>query len=145
MTEIIGQQIMAILIRGTTVCRICFKVIESGQAAAAFTSFVPNELDPLRFFNDRAFHTQCFNGHPLSGEVLRRLSELEDHNGPGHRFCVVCKQEILHDVEYLSLGHLTNNPEDPAFAFNYLQFHRKCLSGWPDINAAYEICNCSRA
>jgi hypothetical protein len=129
---------MAILIRGTTVCRICFRVIESGQAVVTFTDFVPNELDPLHFFNDRAFHAHCYESHRLSAEALRRLTELLERNGPGHRFCEVCKQPILHADEYFSLGHLTDDHQQLVFVYNYLQFHRRCLSNWSSLSDAYE-------
>jgi hypothetical protein len=129
---------MAILIRGTTICRICFKLIEAEQEVVTFTNFVPNELDPLHFFNDRAFHAACFHSHRLAEEAVRRASELRERNGPGHRFCEVCKNEIVHANEYFSLGHLTDDQHQPVFAYNYLQFHRSCLSAWPDLYRAYE-------
>ena len=40
-----------------------------------FAAFISNELDPLRAFDDGAFHQSCFSRHPFATEVRRRFEE----------------------------------------------------------------------
>lgn len=60
---------MALIIYGKTVCPICGNVIKEGQEVIAFSPFILNELDPLYFFNDAAFHTQCFYSYPAASKA----------------------------------------------------------------------------
>jgi len=125
---------MAIVIGGKSRCPICGNVIKDGQEIVSFPPFVGNELDPLWFFSDAAFHASCFQEHPLAQEALHRSEELLRHIPPSNRLCVICKREIEEFDDYFSLGHLVADPAHPLFRYNYLQAHRSHLAQWPELS-----------
>ena len=128
---------MAIVIEGKTLCGICEKTIEAGQRIIAFPAFAPNELDPLRVFNDAAFHEECFYRHPLAEKALARKEKLFERTGPGHRFCLICGRDITNPDEYMIFGHLTDDETHALYQYNYAQFHRSCLSHWSELPYIY--------
>ncbi|MFL6286025.1 MAG: hypothetical protein ACJ74Q_23020 [Pyrinomonadaceae bacterium] len=130
---------MAILIYGKTECLLCGKPIYEGQEIVAFSPFVSNELDPLWVFNDCAFHTECFNEHPLAEEAQARYKEVRERHGPGNRFCVVCKKEIFDPDNYFAVGHLVEDVFHPLYRYNYMQAHRSCLPKWAELSYFYEL------
>lgn len=129
---------MAIIIRGSSKCSLCGKVIEDGQDVVAFSPFVGNELDPLWIFNDRGFHRACFEAHPLAGEAQASFEKgLEQARF--HRFCVVCKKEIMEPDDYFATGYLTADASDPLYRYNYVHAHLSHLPGWPELPYLYEL------
>jgi hypothetical protein len=120
---------MAILIRGKTICRLCGCVIGAQDDVAMFPAFISNELDPLRLFDDGAFHASCFAEHVLAANMNTRFREFERQPRPPR--CAVCGEQILVPAEYVDVGHLTSDPKDALFEFNYLRFHRSHLRAWP--------------
>jgi hypothetical protein len=127
---------MAILIRGATTCGICGEVIAEGDAAALFPAFVANELDPLVFFSDGAFHEACVDDHPNGATARKLADEVVEHARPGRRACVVCGEPIRDPDDYLGFGYLTSDPELAAARFNYVQLHRSHVGRWRDLGAA---------
>ena len=130
--ELMVKLLMAILLRGKTVCTLCGKPIVENQEAVGFPPFVSNELDPLQIFSDGAFHASCFWGHPLAMQAEARDVESREKNPPLTRECWVCRRTIDNPDEYLGLGHLTDDARESIHALNYAQFHRACLPGWTD-------------
>lgn len=76
---------MTIVILGKSRCTLCENSLEEKQDIVSFPAFVSNQRDPVWFFNDAAFHRECFVRHPLAQKAQTRLEELQMHLGPGHR------------------------------------------------------------
>jgi hypothetical protein len=123
---------MAILLIGKTECPICGMVIKEAQEVVCFPNFVANKFDPLWMFSDGAFHANCFYDHPLAEKALARYAKSQEHTGPGKRFCAICDKEIKDPDNYFAVGHLTEEPSDPLYRYNYLQAHASCLATWPE-------------
>lgn len=130
---------MAIVIGGKSKCLICGQTLETGQELVLFSPFVWNELDPLWKFSDAAMHETCFRSDALSQKAQERCDELWRHTPPHNYTCVVCGQAITQFDEYFSLGHLTENPADPLFAYNYTQAHRSHLPQWSELSHVLEL------
>ena len=120
---------MAIFTPGMT-CPICRKQMLKTDEVVMFPPFVPNKRDPLYLFSDGVFHRACFDGHPLSEQATRYGNEASDRSSPRNRICVVCNQVITDPSDYFSAGYLTHDRASPAFAFNYVQFHRRHFEKW---------------
>jgi len=129
---------MALLFIGKTRCPLCGEIIEEGQKVVAFPPFIENQLDPLWVFNDSALHAECFNNHPLAGKAQSRYKEVQEHQGPGNRFCVVCKMEIRNPDDYFTVGHLIEDKGHSLYPYNYKQAHISCLTKWPDLPHLYD-------
>jgi hypothetical protein len=129
---------MALIFPGKTICPICRKVIEQHQNFVAFPPFVANELDPLRVFNDGAFHTECFQNHPLQAQAVAWREEYRRAMETNYRICHICQRLIENPDEYFALGYLTSDNKQPLFPYNYLQFHQECLKNWPELAFVYE-------
>lgn len=125
---------MAIVLIGTTKCKLCGKVFEAQDNIIAFAPLSLNEKDPLALFSDSPFHASCFYKHPLSGKALEREKEFMHHLGPGQRWCVVCDKEIEKPEEYFTLGFLTDDERHALYDYNYTQLHVQCLSQWEDLS-----------
>lgn len=126
---------MAILIRGKTICRLCGRIIGEADPVVMFPAFVSNELDPLRVLDDGAFHSDCFARQPLAVEAIRRYQEYQAQPAPP--VCAVCGESITSASEYVDVGHLTSDSDDPLYKFNYLRFHRAHLPTWPKRDFLY--------
>jgi hypothetical protein len=96
------------------------------------------DLDPLWIFSDGVFHADCFHREPLAHKVQSRYQELQRRNGPGNRFCVVCKKEIEDPNDYLTLGYLTEDEKHQLYKYNYTQAHRSCLAKWLELPQIYK-------
>lgn len=114
-------------------CSICHRPIKSGEAKVGFRSFVPNEADPLFMFNEAAVHRECLDQHPLGLEAQERYLASVKENSYDNRICAVCGQGIATSDEYVGLGHLTSDPSDILYRFNFNHFHRSCLPSWNDL------------
>jgi len=125
---------MAIIIEGKTACPLCSNILEKGQEVVSFPAFVGNGLDPLWPFSDAAFHSDCFEQHPLSSEAIARYEEMREETAPGSRACVVCKAEIEDPDDYFGLGHLVSSPTHPLYRYNYTHAHTSCLPRWSEIS-----------
>lgn len=121
---------MALLILGKTNCPICGTVMQDGQRTVGFPPFVGNELDPLYFFHDSAFHEECFRRHPLAETVTFFLREMQAKTAPKNRGCIVCMKPINDPDDYFTLGHLVSDTSHVLFPYNYAQFHYSCLPQW---------------
>jgi hypothetical protein len=127
---------MAILIRGTP-CRICNLTIAGKDPVVGFSPFVGNELDPLFFFSDGAFHQNCFDGHPLGGEALER-HELIQRTG-ADRKCAFCAREILDPDDYFIFDYFTPADGELLSRWSRSVFHLCCLSKWGEGNAVHRL------
>jgi hypothetical protein len=125
---------MAIVILGKTICSICGEVLRPGDDVVAFPPFIPNEADPLWIFSDAAFHSTHFHQHPLANEALRRYEEFKAMTVSSRRVCMVCGRSIDTPDEYFTFGHLTSDPSDLLYRFNYRQAHRQHLAQIPELH-----------
>lgn len=130
---------MALILVGKTKCPLCDNILEDGQEIVSFSSFVSNELDPLWLFSDAAFHSDCFDHHPLSTEAIARHEEMRKKTAPGNRTCVVCKAEIKEPDDYFGLGYLVSNPGNPLYPYNYTHAHISCLPKWSEVSHVYRL------
>ena len=129
---------MAILIRGATKCSICNKVMQEGDEVVSFPPFIPNELDPLYFFHDAAFHADCFHSHRLAGLAQKRYRELEERALPPYIDTI--SGEIVDDPDdHFTFGHLTDNKSNPLYIYNYAHLSRSHLPSWAELDRAYEL------
>lgn len=125
---------MALILPGKTLCPICGKPIEADDRAVAFSAFVPNEVDPLYYFHDAAFHEHCFNSHPLAAKALARQAEIREHTQIEKRICNVCDIRLTWQDEFIFLGFITDDIQNPLFRFNYIHLHQSCLPNWTERN-----------
>lgn len=123
---------MALFIEGM-LCRLCELPMEraKGHSIRSFRPFVANRHDPLWVFNDAALHAECFARHPLATTVERCLALLEARARPWPPFCYVCGGKVAGPAEHFTFGLLTTTPDDPLYAYNFLQFHTACLRDLP--------------
>lgn len=120
---------MAIFVPGI-ICQICGIQMIRNDEIIAFPPFVPNRRDPLHFFSDGVFHRRCFDKHPLSEQATIFGSIAGEQGLPQNRTCVVCGETIADPDDYFSTGYITSDRGNPAFNFNYLQFHRRHFEKW---------------
>jgi hypothetical protein len=121
---------MAIFIPGMR-CALSGRTVASREELVAFPAFVANEADPLFVFSDAVIHIDAFRQHPLAEAAQARLEEGLQRTPPRNRRCLACANQILDVNDYVGVGHLTPDREQPLYRFNYAQFHRTCLSSWP--------------
>jgi hypothetical protein len=120
---------MAIFTPGM-ICPICGKRMLSMNEVVMFPPFVPNKRDLLYFFSDGVFHRACFDRHPLSEQATKYGNEARVQHLPQHRVCVVCRQVITDPEDYFGTGYITSDRASPAYAFNYVQFHKRHFKDW---------------
>jgi hypothetical protein len=58
--EVIGEVLMAIVLRGKTKCSICDSVITHVDKLVATSHFISDPNDTLLRFSDSAMHSSCF-------------------------------------------------------------------------------------
>ena len=130
---------MEMIIRGQTACAICGDVLEAEHEIEAFPSFTENPRDPLYAFNEAVIHRACFDAHPMADAAARRRRHFIKHRlATVRRICKVCDGIIDGSEEAISIGHLTANRDQPAFRYNYAQFHESHLRSWPDLHLLLE-------
>ncbi|MHC4741189.1 MAG: hypothetical protein ACYS8Z_04730 [Planctomycetota bacterium] len=127
---------MAIVILGKTVCGICGRVIFEEDKCTSFSTFVNNEKDPLFFFNDAAFHTECIKKHELGSCAIKRQNELWKLADPQKRDCFICQKSIDDPDEYFSFGFLPSEEFYEMLPFR--KCHRGCLESWRELQETYE-------
>ncbi len=65
---------MGLILRGQTVCRICGRIIENGEAAIASPHFIGDINDELYQYSDAAFHTSCFMSWHLRKKFVDKFN-----------------------------------------------------------------------
>jgi hypothetical protein len=125
---------VTMVIIGKTQCIICRINIMEGDEFVALPPFLSNRRHPLYKFNDSAFHLKCLSRDPLADQALILSEEIREQGGPGHRLCVVCKEEILDPDDYFGVGFLTSERIGPLFEFNHLHFHKTHFNDWERSN-----------
>ena len=120
---------MALFISGME-CSLCCQPITNENELIAFGPFVANRRDPLYVFSDAVFHRACFERHSLSEKAIQRHKDVVQHGGYERLRCVVCNEIITDPDEYFYVGFLTDDPTNPLFEFNYIQFHVSHFLSW---------------
>src|ERR1051326_1038144 len=103
---------MALFIEGTR-CAVCGRPIAHDEEFLLLPPFVPDEVDPLRVFNDAVVHADCYRGHPLHGRAEERLREADASRREWPPRCGLCGRLIATPDEHFMIGHLTDCPDDP--------------------------------
>lgn len=129
---------MALLVRGSTRCRICGEIIAEGDRATLFEPFLANERDPLFFFSDGAFHEACVDEHPDGAAARELAAEVRAKSEPDSRICVVCGEVIRDPDDYLGFGYFSGDIDVAASRFNFVHLHRSHIGRWQDLNVALE-------
>jgi hypothetical protein len=108
--------------------------MDEAEDLVGFQPFVGNLADPLAVFSDAAMHRRCYEEHPLRSAVDRRLDEMGRLTTPWPPCCRICGERIGSPEEFRGLGHLTDDPSDAAFFWNYAHFHASCMAGWSELS-----------
>jgi hypothetical protein len=95
-----------------------------------FPPFVSNKRDPLYAFSDGIFHRACVGNDALLAQATKFANEARDRNLPMNRACVICRKLITEPEDYFGAGYLTSDEANPAFAFNFVQFHKRHFAEW---------------
>src|SRR5688572_22002034 len=66
---------MALVLPGMK-CPICGEELGSADDLVGFSGNIAEPDDPLSFFNDSAFHRDCFETHPLAAQAERRWTDI---------------------------------------------------------------------
>jgi predicted nucleic acid-binding Zn ribbon protein len=123
---------MAIFIPGSR-CVICRQAVAAGEQML-FPPFTGNLSDPIYDFSDAVAHQKCFSEAPERQQVEAVLERI---GGMGrNRVCLVCGLPIRDPDEYFPLTHLTEDPANPLWCWNFTQFHRSCLPKWDHLQSA---------
>ena len=67
---------MAIVIRGTTQCSICARLILDNDEVVATSHFIADQNDPLWRFSDSAMHRSCFLGWNERSEFVAKFNQV---------------------------------------------------------------------
>jgi hypothetical protein len=71
---------MALIIRGSTKCVVCGKVLTEEDEVAGLPPFATDSSDPLWRYSDAGFHRRCFESLPERSEIERRIEDLRGHS-----------------------------------------------------------------
>ena len=113
-------------------CRLCSTGFPAGEVPVAFSEFVVNELDPLKFFSGQTFHRNCLDRHEQGARALRRYQEHLKNTARGRRFCAICGERAESREDVLELPHLVDDAEHPLEAWNEALLHHACIPGFPE-------------
>lgn len=119
--------VAVVLIVSSTPCCICRVAVGDDQDLVGFSSFVENQLDPMRVFSDAVAHRACFDGHPLASAALARASEAGKMRGGAGRACSCCGESTAGHESFF-LPFLSADPAEPAYEFNYAGVHQACFA-----------------
>jgi hypothetical protein len=120
---------MSIFIPGTS-CVICGQPINEGDKRKGFPAFVANEKDPLHIFSDANVHDACFVSHPLASEAEARLHQVQDSFKTENRISYISGKSITSPDDYLGLGFLTADKDDPLYELNLKHLGRAEIATW---------------
>jgi hypothetical protein len=90
--------------------------------------------------NDAVVHRGCLLRRPYGPRALAKLEDYERHRHQ-LRTCRICGVPISDPDDYLSLGPLSDFPDEPLARFDWFQAHLHCLNDWeqtPDLVAVLE-------
>lgn len=131
----LGQGLSLTMIHGET-CSFCGSGVLKKQGLAFPWNFAANEADPLHCFNGLIVHQGCVAAHPLRREAQARLALWR-----GVDRCFICGKAAglgkVRGFGTVALSFLTENRDDPLYAFNYARFDTQCLPDWPGSD---ELC-----
>ena len=67
---------MALIVRGSTKCAACGRVLTDDDEVAGLPHFAADPSDPLWKYSDAGFHRQCFDSLTERAEIERRIDAL---------------------------------------------------------------------
>ena len=124
---------MALIVIGKTPCVLCGQALQRGEDLTGFLHIFLNRKSPLYRFSDAGVHRACLDADP-HGRLAKRLSDLRLErlweNGRPHHRCTVCGERIEKLEENFSVGLNFEDPDDPAFEFNFLEFRKPHFPLW---------------
>jgi hypothetical protein len=121
-----------VFITAKTKCAICGE--PRGQAKmCALPVFLRNAKDPLYPLSGRAFHADCYGGHPLREKAISVAADRKARMTAPIFVCAVCGEPIRADGCTTSL--LTSELDHPLWRFNYMHFHQGHVADWGELAA----------
>ncbi|MDF2188611.1 hypothetical protein [Paraflavitalea sp. CAU 1676] len=121
---------MALIFIGKSVCPICKNVLHEGEAITGFPAFVPNNKDPIYFFNDGGFHQECVPKHEFGNLALKSVSLDYEKVDYTRKICLVSKERIAEMDDYFNTGLLTSDEHEPLYPYNFITLHKKYIKDW---------------
>jgi endogenous inhibitor of DNA gyrase (YacG/DUF329 family) len=125
-----GEDDMALVVLGETVCNLCGDKIENEDEAIAFPPFCQNENDICFQFSDGAFHSRCLDANPNGKIAISRASYWYQNVGPGKRKCDVCGAEVTDPNDYIFIPYMSDINGDPLMDFNCIHLHKSHIAQW---------------
>jgi hypothetical protein len=77
---------MALIIRGSTKCAVCGRVLAEGDDVTGLPHFSTGPSDPHWRYSDAGFHVQCWERLPERDAIESRIVELDRQRGYPSRF-----------------------------------------------------------
>jgi hypothetical protein len=131
---------MAIFIPGKTTCRICRRTILKTDKSIGFQNFHCNEGDPLDFFSDAVFHSDCLKNHPFGKMVMRHQKKMDRSIQKilkKQSICFICGCRATDDpCNFLAFGDLYDAEDE--LHLSYRGFHKTCLPDLENIDYIYQ-------
>lgn len=121
---------MALIFIGQSVCPICDCVLQEGEAITGFPAFVPNNKDPIYFFNDEGFHKECVPKHEFGNLALKSVSLYYEKVDYTKKTCLISGELITEFTDYFNTGLLTSDEQNPLYPYNFITLHRKYIKDW---------------
>ncbi|PIF46703.1 hypothetical protein CLU96_3742 [Chryseobacterium sp. 52] len=123
---------MAIIFRGSTVCSLCNDKIKTEDKIYMFPPFIQNTKDIYYKFNDTGFHFNCLKNDKLGKQAILFAEEYIYRTEPKNRICIVGGHLIQNFNDYIFIGMLTSDKDEPLFRFNFTTLDKNNLNKWED-------------
>lgn len=123
---------MAIVFEELSQCPLCQQVLNQSREYILIPPLTSNTMDPLFIFSDNGVHTHCLNEHPLQ-EHLFYITQQYDKM-ISHKICVVDGKLIDNPRDWLSIGMLASDQNEPLAGFNFINLNRNNKYNWTRRN-----------
>ena len=123
---------MSILILGKSCCKLCGNVLYRNEESISFPAFVINQVDPVAYYSDENFHSDCLNKISEAQEARALAQEFINRIKPTSRICAISGNLITDPNDHLFIELLTSDKNSPLYRFNYLHLCRSQLKNWTE-------------
>ncbi len=125
---------MVLVIYGATTCALCGRVLHHGEDITGFPPFFANQRAPEFVLSDGAAHDASLAAAPFGARALAKLAACK-RRVQQPKTCVVCEREITDPQDYFCTGPLSDSPDEPIAAVDWVEAHVGCLAAWRDLPA----------